>query len=236
MRPSVARLQERFYPERSTRDAVAIFVRHLESLIRPTDTVLDIGAGAGERNSYNIKGRVQAIWGADLDPRVVDNPLLDRGVVADGTTLPFDDNSIELAFSIYVQEHVAEPSTFAGEISRVLKPGGQYLALTPNRLHYVSLIAALTPTSFHQWLNARRGRDEEDTFPTLYRLNTPTAVARYFRAAGFSAVTCEGIEVEPQYLKFNPATYLCGVAYERLVNSLDMLSRFRINLIVQCTK
>ena len=233
---SVAELQTRFYPVARQRDAVALFLDELEPDVGPSDLVLDIGAGAGERNRYAFKGRVAGMWGVDLDPRVTENPLLDRGVVGDGKTLPFDDGSVDVAFSIYVHEHLDDPGAFAREIYRVLKPDGRYLALTPNRFHYVPLIATLTPTSFHRWLNAKRGRSGEDTFPTYYRLNTAAAVQAHFRAAGFSEVIVNGIEVEPQYLKFHPLSYVAGVAYERVVNSSRALEGMRVNLIVRCSK
>lgn len=140
--------------------------------------MLDLGAGAG-KNRYHLKGRVRSIVGVDFDPRVAHNPLLDRGVVAKPGPLPFDDNSFDVVFSIYVLEHVNNPAELVAEIRRVLRPGGIFLALTPNRYHYVSLIASATPISFHKWLNKRRGREMEDTFPTAYQMNTRRALRRY---------------------------------------------------------
>lgn len=232
----LSRLQAHFYPDPLTRDAVGVFLRHLDEAVTSSDVVLDIGAGAGELNRYELKGKVRQMIGTDLDPRVTSNRLLDLGIIGDGRTLPVDDASIDLAFSIYTQEHVEDPARFAREVYRVLKMGGRYLAITPNRFHYVPLIAAVTPTSFHRSVNARRGRQGEDTFSTFYRLNTASAMSRCFGAAGFSEVTTRGIEVEPQYLKFNAAAYLCGVGYERLVNATESLAALRVNLIVECAK
>ena len=61
-------------------------------------------------------------------------------------------------------EHLEDPETVFGEINRVLKPGGIFLFKTPNRRHYMPLIAQLTPYRFHQFINKLRGRDSEDTF------------------------------------------------------------------------
>jgi SAM-dependent methyltransferase len=191
--------------------------------------VLDLGAGAG-KNPYSLRGRVRRIIGVDVDPRVETNPLLDKGVVADAGRLPFDDNSFDVVFSIYVLEHVGRPADLVREIRRVLRPGGVFLALTPNRYHYVPVIASVTPTSFHKWLNKRRGREVEDTFPTAYRLNTRHALLKHF-SSGFECVKLEMFEVAPNYLRFSLATYLVGVAYERLVNGFDLLAPLRVNIL-----
>src|SRR5439155_21463693 len=130
----------------------------------------------------------------------------------------------DLAFAIYVLEHLPEPAKLVKELRRVLRPGGIVLALTPNRYHYVSLISALTPVGFHKWFNKQRGRDEEDTFPTYYRLNSPRDIRRHFEPAGFTMLECSMIEVQPNYLSFSVPTFLLGAAYERIVNSAECLA------------
>jgi SAM-dependent methyltransferase len=228
---SVASWRRRFYPNPTEFDPHARLLQELERYVRPSSTVLDVGAGAGELNAYDLKGRVQHIAGVDFDPRVTTNPLLDSGIRLDSPTLPFGDNTFDLAFSIYVLEHVEQPAQFASELHRVLKPGGVFLSLTPNLRHYVPVIAALTPLSFHKWFNERRGRPGEDTFPTYYRLNTPGAQRRVFQSAGFHSESVTMFETQPNYLTFSTATFLAGVVYERVVNSSCWLSPLRVNII-----
>src|SRR5437868_2553682 len=107
--PTVASLRRRFYPDAVQCDPVARFVNRLNAVVRPSDDVLDIGAGAGELNAYALKGRVRKIVGVDIDPRVTTNPLLDAGLSADIYALPFRANSFDVVFSIYVLEHVDRP-------------------------------------------------------------------------------------------------------------------------------
>lgn len=225
----VAQWEARLYPSILSRDPVAVLLSALDSYVRPDSDVLDLGAGAG-RNRYDLKGRVRSIVGVDLDPRVAHNPLLDRGVVAKTGPLPFEDNSFDLVFSIYVLEHVNNPAELVEEIRRVLRPGGIFLALTPNRYHYVSLIASVTPTTFHKWLNKRRGREIEDTFPTVYQMNTRGVLRRYF-ARGFECVRLETFEVAPNYLRFWTPAFLLGALYERIVNRFGWLAPFRVNIL-----
>lgn len=228
---TVATLQARLYPDPFTRDPVQQFVAELERYVGPEHEVLDLGAGAGQINHYSFRGRVARMVGVDLDPRVCQNPLLDEGRVGDIQEIPFVDNSFDIAFAIYVLEHLADPARFVNEVRRVLRPGGHFLALTPNRFHYVSVASTVTPTSFHKWYNKRRGRDEDDTFPTFYRLNTCQTLTRHFQAGGFETAHLRTIEVQPNYLKFSRLAFLLGAAYERLVNSTQLLSSLRVNII-----
>ena len=234
--PTVASLRRRCYPDRVQRDPVARFVNHLYSIVKPGHRVLDLGAGAGELNAYSLKGRVRQIVGVDLDLRVSANPLLDAGLSADIYALPFRDGSFDVVFSIYVFEHVDRPRVLAAEIARVLRPGGVCIALTPNLYHYVTLLSRLTPTAFHKWVNERRGRASDDTFPTCYRLNSRRALSQEFASAGLDTVAIDAIEVQPNYLSFSALTYALGVGYERLVNATDYLSPIRVNLIGQFRK
>ena len=130
--PTVGSLQRHFYPDIVARDPVATFVRRLDRLVKPTDEVLDLGAGAGELNAYALKGRVRRLVGIDLDPRVCANPLLDAGLRADIYALPFRDASFDVVFAIYVLEHVDRGAALVAEIRRVLKPGGRLIVNTPH--------------------------------------------------------------------------------------------------------
>ena len=229
--PSVGSLSRRFYPDGERSDPVAVFLERLEQIARPTDDVLDLGAGAGSLNDYALKGRVRRLVGVDMDPRVARNPLLDAGCRADICALPFRDCSFDVVFSIYVLEHVDRPADLVTDIARVIRPGGRCVVLTPNAFHYVTLISRLTPTRFHRWVNNRRGRACGDTFPTFYRLNSHRALRHHFERAGLKTVTIESIEVQPNYLTFNALAYAAGVAFERIVNATELFSSLRVNLI-----
>lgn len=224
-------LLDRLYPEPDDRDPILPFLELVERYVTPDSRILDIGAGAGERNPHTLKGRCAEIVGVDVDPRVVDNPLLDRGIITDGRSLPFEDATFDVVFSIYVLEHVADPESFAAEIARVLKPGGVVLGLTPNKWHYVAALASITPHRFHRWVNVRRGRAAQDTFPTTYLLNSRHDQERWFGAPRFRTVHFERREVSPNYLLFSAPTLLAGAAWERVVNRFDALERFRVVIL-----
>lgn len=224
--------QQRLYPRPGDFDAMAAFRRILHSYVTPASTVLDVGAGAGERNRYQLRGHCKEIIGLDLDPRVRTNPLLDRGVLGDAVRMPFPAETFDLAFSIYVLEHVAGPAGFVAEVNRVLKPGGHFLAITPNRWHYVAWLSMLTPANFHRWFRRKHYQvAEPDTFETWYRLNTRADLHRHFTRGGFETVRLDTVETSPNYLTFCLPAFLAGALYERLVNRSQSLADLRVNLL-----
>jgi SAM-dependent methyltransferase len=196
--------------------------------------VLDLGAGAGRKFSYALRSKVEPdgeVVGADFDVRVRNNPLIHHGVVLQGDHLPFSDDTFDVVFTRYVLEHVADPAQFLGELWRVLKPGGSFLFLTPNKWHYVCLAARCTPEAFHQFYNRRRGRDETDTFPTVYRLNTRSDIRRNFQMASFVEKELRMRECCPNYLTLAVPLFLAGIAYERVVNFANLFSCLRVNIL-----
>lgn len=125
------------------------------------------------------------------------------------------------------------PITVFREVSRVLKSGGYFIVKTPNKTHYMPLIARLTPHAFHQFINRLRGRDGTDTFPTLYRANSGAILRRLADEAGLDVVSIEYIEGRPEYLRLFALMCLFGWLYEKLVNSTPRLAGFRVVLIAQ---
>jgi SAM-dependent methyltransferase len=217
------RLDASWYADFGDRWDIARFRDEALALIEPGMTILDLGAGRGALPELNFKGSGARIWGADIDPIVTENPHLDRAFVtgtAELTGIP--DAAVDLMLCCSVLEHVAEPEALLREIHRVLKPGGRFLAKTPNRFHYMPLIASVTPTWFHKTYNRWRGREEVDTFPTRYRLNSRSAVARHAATAGLEAERLWTVEGRPEYLRLTPPTYFAGYLYERAVNRLGL--------------
>lgn len=194
--------------------------------------VLEVGAGCGTVTDLDWRGTGKRIVGADLDPRVGANPFLDEAVQADACLLPFAENTFDGAVSVFLMEHLEDPARVLREIHRVLKPGGLYLAKTPNRDHYVGRLARLTPTGFHKWYNARRGRCPEDTFSTFYRYNRFEDVELMSRESGFEILSLDGFEGIPEYLLLSIFLFVPGLIYERWSNRKPERKRWRASLEV----
>lgn len=234
----VTRLDQILYPRHSKNWDDQIFrARILDVLaVHPSSIVLDLGAGAGIVEQMNFRTKAKKICGVDPDPRVRSNPYLDEGRVGVGEAIPYEAASFDLVFADNVLEHLGEPAAVFGELFRVLKPGGLFLAKTPNKWHYMPTIARLTPHSFHAWVNKKRGRQEVDTFPTRYLANTPADIGRLAAASGMVVENIELIEGRPEYLRMTAVTYLAGWLYERVVNLVPWLSKYRILLVVSLRK
>lgn len=224
-------LDRRFYPEHRHRWDDLLFRDVILEELRPEDRVLDLGAGAGRVVEMDFRGHARRICGVDPDERVLDNPFLDEARVGYGESIPWDDESFDLVFADNVLEHLSDPVAVFREVRRVLAPGGRLLVKTPNFWHYVPLLASATPHGFHQRYNAWRGRDEGDTFPTVYRANTPRALREIAARSGFAVREVRLVEGRPEYLRLTAPTYLAGIAYERVVNRVGPLQRFRVLMI-----
>lgn len=229
-------MDSRFYPTFDRNWDDLLFRKRILSVISTCSDVLDLGAGAGIVNSMNFKGKAKKVCGIDLDPRVESNPFLDEGIVVDAGEIPYPDHSFDVVFADNVMEHLEDPLRVFNEISRVLKPGGRLLFKTPNRNHYMPLVARLSPLSFHQWLNRKRGRLEEDTFPTMYRCNSKRQLLNIASQSGLEVESIDLVEGRPEYMRISGFTYIFGLFYERLVNSSAHFADFRILIVATLVK
>jgi SAM-dependent methyltransferase len=221
------------YPDFDNNWDDSLFREFLLDMLKPTHYCLDYGAGRGNVQQMNFKGQVAFVAGVDPDPAVLNNPFVNEAKLLNTTnnSIPYPANTFDLVFSDNVMEHIQEPNVVLNEIRKVLKPGGVFVSKTPNSMHYMPVTARLTPTCFHRFYNGLRGRSPNDTFPTVYQFNSLRAVTRQAREAGLYVKDVRLIEGRPEYLRLCFLTYIAGYLYERLVNSMEALARFRGVLI-----
>lgn len=168
------------------------FYSRINALVTPESIVVDLGAGRGEahierQGTYlaalmNFKGRVKRVIGLDVDSAVLSNPSVDEARILTDKRLPLEDGSVDVLFSDWTFEHVADPESLARELARVVKPGGYVCARTPNRWGYIGFGANAIPNRLHTTLLKilQPDRQAKDVFPTTYQMNSWTRLRRLF--------------------------------------------------------
>lgn len=112
------------------------------------ERVLDIGAGEGylaRRVQEHIGEHDSAahLEACDLFPENFRVPEVEcHGIDLHGG-LPFPDQSVDLAYSVEVLEHLEDQFAFLREVHRVLRPGGRFVLTTPNVLNLTSRLRTL---------------------------------------------------------------------------------------------
>lgn len=102
-------------------------------------TVLDVGCGEGYGTAM-LSGKCLEITGLDTDRKTIEraSTKYERSGCQfhrfNGISLPAEPGSVDVITCFQVIEHVADVPGFLAELKRVLKPGGQLLITTPNRL------------------------------------------------------------------------------------------------------
>src|SRR5262245_2545485 len=134
-------------PECRTAGTSKELVATLAPLCRPDQRVLEVGCGRGY-TCWKLAPRVREIVGTDVSAPALAEArelLSSRGITnarilaADGEelTAQFGTEAFDLVLSIEVYEHLHRDDGLAHlrEVYSVLKPGGSYVIVTPNRLN-----------------------------------------------------------------------------------------------------
>jgi ubiquinone/menaquinone biosynthesis C-methylase UbiE len=138
----------------------------------PGQTVLDLGSALGDV-CFLLAPLVKEAIGLDASPRALElaeararerglrNVRFISGDVADLSTIP--EGSIDVAGAFDLLEHVDDDTVrrMLRSLSRVLKPGGRFVAYTPNREHYVERFKAhgFLLKQFPEHIAVRRPRE-----------------------------------------------------------------------------
>jgi SAM-dependent methyltransferase len=105
-------------------------VEFIEKHLPKQASVLDIGAFASEILSVLYKAGYRNLAGVDLNPKLRQAPYADtiRYEISDFMQTPFEDASFDAVTSISVIEHGFQSQRLLRETSRLLRPGGYFIA------------------------------------------------------------------------------------------------------------
>ena len=139
-----ARTDATFFAEMKADDLIALSTRHLG----PTERLrlLDFGCGTGAIDGL-VAPVFRSVVGVDVSRGLLDvaartNPAVEYRSV-DDSTLPGEDNSFDLAFASCVFHHIdpRRRREAAGELARVISPGGLVVVYEHNPLNPLTRIA-----------------------------------------------------------------------------------------------
>jgi glycosyltransferase involved in cell wall biosynthesis/SAM-dependent methyltransferase len=179
-------------PELSRRD-VDRQLAFIGRFLRPGQTFLEIGPGDCAL-SFEVCRHVARVLAVDVSTEITKVPNVPANfklIISDGCSIPVQLNSVDVAYSNQLMEHLHPDDALeqVHNILDVLKPGGVYICITPNRI-----------TGPH---DISRDFDEEATGFHLKEYTTAELTA-LFRQVGFSKVRSY-VGARGSYFPFNPS-------------------------------
>ncbi|MCR4311916.1 MAG: class I SAM-dependent methyltransferase [Candidatus Uhrbacteria bacterium] len=178
----------------SFRDVGTVFLSHVDSVLTPEAVLVDVGCG---RTSYGeaVYRKAAKRIGLDVDPYAKENELMDEVVIMKDEYFPLPDACADVVAAQWVVEHVVAPDIFLSEIYRVLKPGGAFVFMTTNIRSPIMWPSSFLSTRVKSLFRSRMlGYAADETFPTVYAMNTPRKLQALAEKHGFTISHLDRIE------------------------------------------
>lgn len=166
--------------------------------VRPHDRVLDIGCGAGHTTRWAARAAERgSVLGVDVSPAAVARArALARDLpnvtfeVADAQVHPFPAGHFDLAISRFGTMFFADPVAAFRTVGRALRPGGRLV------------MTVWQSGDRNEWdvvLRRSLGVAVWPTGPDPFTLADPASVTAVLDAAGYTGVSCTGVEEPVHY-------------------------------------
>lgn len=211
-------------------DSLKIYISCINQFVSQRSSILDIGCGHADFLS-SVYQKTPEVYGLDPDSYALSrNTTITYKLCGLADHIPFPDNTFDLVSLAWVLEHIEEPEKVFTEIHRVLKPGGKMIFLTPNAWNYVTWINRLIPNVFHDSLvRYLYNRQENDTYPVRYRLNSVRSIDKLLRSLDFKQeqMTING---DPSYISFSDILFKLSCCIEKFLD-IGILRYAKVHLI-----
>lgn len=212
------------------RRSLDIYRDLIDEKVTSDSYLLDVGCGHGELLK-SVYAKTPHTYGLEPDAQVLEkNYLITHKVVGVVEHMPFSDGMFDVVVLEWVLEHLPNPEAAFREIYRVLKPGGRVVCITPNAWNYNTWIIRAIPNRFHAFFTKRLyGRQDGDTYPVQYKINTPARMEQILRGIGFKKhkIILNG---DPTYISFNTPTFAFARGIEHFLD-LKPFNFMRVHLI-----
>ncbi len=165
----------------------------ISKMVHDDSNWLDVGCGrdlfpSNHDGARRLAARAESLVGIDPDDNVHQNDLLSdrfQGVIEDFQT----DKKFNLVTLRMVAEHVVNADACVSKLEELTTSGGLVVIYTPWKWAPISIIASIVPFALHNRLKRLIwDSEEQDTFPTVYRMNTRKDLTRLFVNAQFEEV------------------------------------------------
>ena len=223
------KLIDKYYPETQTKYdiSLSLIYKSIQTLKRKKiDKLLLLDIGCGNKSRIPPRKDVFLI-GTDISfESIRKNKSLSASFVSNVECIPLKSNSIDIAVSNMVLEHLERPWLFFKEIGRILKPSGYLIVMTPCLFNIVTIINKLLPTKVSRFL-ASILTGEEEVFPTYYKVNTPNKIKKM--AFKNKLKVCDFIMYQPPPYAFVFSRLICMfvILYYKIINKFECLSPLR---------
>lgn len=215
---------------------LAVYKAHASRAVSAGRSVVHLGAGdvvLGDLLGLDLGAHT--VYAVDPDLQVLMRSSASTRILARGEALPLQSGSVDAVVCEYVVEHLEHPREVLRELNRILRPGGQFVFLTPNAWSYSAIATRLTSQRFHvAFLGALRragASANEKPFPTKFRMNTRRTIEALARETGFKVCTLDSAVDHPTYTYLFPGIHQLATAWHLCLDKLDMLESLRIGWI-----
>jgi len=208
------------------RDMILADVRRLG----PRPTLLDIGCGRGLDGEpglqQSLAERAGRYVGIEPDAAVPVGECFTQVHRCPLEDAPLEPASIDVAFAVFVIEHVGCPKRFFRSVFDVLVDGGVFWGFTIDLRHVFALASLLAEgLGVKPWCidcaRAAGAAHHAAAYRTLYRANTPLAIRRY--ASRFRSVRLMNLQRTGQFDAYLPPwAHRCSHGFDRLAAALRL--------------
>src|SRR5208282_6178742 len=118
--------------------AIGWQLQFLRRFISPSQNFLEVGAGDCAL-ALEVAKMAAKVYAIDVSAKLTESITPPKNFelrVSDGSSIDVPDNTVDVAYSNQLMEHLHPDDALrhVQEVYRVLKPGGRYVCVTPNRL------------------------------------------------------------------------------------------------------
>jgi SAM-dependent methyltransferase len=207
------------------KDVGYYFKQYLSQYINKNSEILEIGCGHQSFGSEYYKIAKRRV-GIDPDNQaLVRNKIINEKICCRIDNMPDSMDKFDVVIAQWVMEHLEYPKKDISVISNLCKTGGYFIFMTTNIYSPLMLISKILPTRIKKL--ARKillDVDDNDTYPTRYRINSTIRIDKYLSDAGFKKIELRLIGA-PTYFSWCKPLMKLNILFNKIIgNKLPFLT------------